>query len=198
MSEIIDEIVKTGLAPVLKAEGYRKTARTFRMAGSDFTKIVNVQASSWNSIEDGKLTINLGVFFPAVAVLHDQVTFRHPPRECDCLVQERIGFLMPEARDFWWEVRQDSNLPAIAEETVKAWREFGKPWLEEHTDLRHAQSFVLQRLRLPFIAAMFGLARGDRVQAGRLIRQAVAECPEGKDRLLLWAAKHRLNIPSAV
>ena len=98
MSEVarrIDEVIRTGLAPALKAQGYKKAARTFRRREPGHTLVVNVQGSSWNSDADGSFTLNLGVYFPTVVPFLDWMRAVERPTEPDCVVRQRIGFVMP-------------------------------------------------------------------------------------------------------
>ena len=75
MSEIgkrIDEIVNADLAVRLKAEGFRKSSRTFFRAAADHTAVVNIQASLHNEGNSGTFAINLGVYFPLFAQFGDR------------------------------------------------------------------------------------------------------------------------------
>lgn len=193
--EIIDEIIRTGLGPVLKAEGFRKAARTFRHTDtSDATKIVNIQASQWGTAEDGQFTINLGVYFPVVAVLHDIYPERDSPRACDCLVQERIGSLMPIGQDFWWQVTSTSNIEQLADEIVFVWHQCAKPWLDRHSELAAAQEFVSSKYGSNFITAMFLMARGHRDEAAALVRTSISEGRDNDGRFARWAKSHNLDV----
>ncbi len=191
---IIDDSIRSGLWPVLQAGGFRKTARTFRLAGNSLTRIVNVQASHWGTHQKGQFTINLGVYFPEVAVLHDLIPVRNPPRACDCIVQERIGRLMPFRHDHWWDVSHDSSVSEIASEMISVWGEYAKPWLERHSDLEAAQEFVTTKYRSPLITAMFSLARGNFDEASGIIRRCLLEGHDPDGRIARWAAKHHLNL----
>jgi len=67
ISKLIDEVVKLGLAPLLKERGFRKSSRDFQRRVDENWQIVNVQASQGNVGTAGKFTLNLGVYLPLVS-----------------------------------------------------------------------------------------------------------------------------------
>ena len=70
MSEIgkrIDSIVRERLAPLLKKNGFKKKARNFYQEFPDRVEVINVQASQWNEGNEGKFTINVGVYYPEIS-----------------------------------------------------------------------------------------------------------------------------------
>jgi hypothetical protein len=69
ISERIDVVVREGLNPILKALGYRKSARTWRHFAAGCIRVVNLQGSWTNAGDSGSFTINLGVYYPAADVI---------------------------------------------------------------------------------------------------------------------------------
>src|SRR4051812_4483671 len=114
--KLVDEILKNGLTPHLKALGYKKVGRTFYQQDDELIRVVNVQLSRGNTTHDAKFTINLGVFFPLVREAFDKTPLDDLPKEYDCTLRERIGMLMPQDNDHWWEVTPNSNIAVIAKE----------------------------------------------------------------------------------
>ena len=68
MEKITDTVFKEMLSKLqkefLKGKGFRKTGNSFRMVLPDGTsKIINFQKSSFNSGEECRFTINVGLYF---------------------------------------------------------------------------------------------------------------------------------------
>jgi hypothetical protein len=122
----------------MKQHGFAKSGRTWRRRGDGHVQVVNVQASGWNSCERGSFTVNLGVYFPAVADIVGEPPARSAPSDMDCQLRQRIGGLMPAGSDHWWEVRPGSSLLEVADDVVSAVTTLGLPWLDAHSSLESA------------------------------------------------------------
>ena len=134
-SKLIDEVIRLELSKSVKAAGFKKRGRNFHRTLPECVQLVNVQASQWNSGANGSFTLNLGVWFPAVAKVARRLTGRNLPREVDCTVRQRIGFLTPERLDKWWEVASETNLQDLSKECAGVFSSCGLPWLEKVRDL---------------------------------------------------------------
>jgi len=190
----IEHVVRTGLAPVLKKAGYRKTARTFRKSSESSTRVTNLQASWTNNGSEGRFTLNLGVYFPEAARIHGLLRVTDEPVESDCVVSQRIGFLMPGGRDHWWEVTELTDLDALAAQVAEAWERYGHAWLDEHTDIEKARAFMLRR-GMPFWGAIFSLVMSNRADAAAYFDQARHEAtgrPELQETLRIWGRRNGL------
>ena len=197
VKNVIDSIISLQLKPLLKDEGYRKASRTFRYFGNNFVKVVNVQASSWNSSEDGKFTINLGVYFPKLAEVHDYLDVSDKPTESECLVSTRIGLLMPTKEDFWWSVDKESSISKLSQELSDSWLRYGKPWIDKHSDLFEARKFYLDNFYFPYIVAMMSVVLGDMKMATQMATKTVADHPEMYERVSKWASKNNIKLKKA-
>jgi hypothetical protein len=196
----IDAVIKDGLAPALKTQGYRKERRTFRRRGAQCTRVVNVQGSQWNAEHEGRFTLNLAVYFPAVVPFLDWARATDRPTEADCVVRERIGFVMPVRQDHWWQVTAETDLGALAREVCEAWEEFGAPWLDTHADLEAARTFALSQ-KLPSWAAAVSLALSEPRAARGYLEEALAAAkasPTITAQLRDWAGRHAISLEAAV
>jgi hypothetical protein len=171
-SEKINYIIRVGLHPALKGEGFIKSARTFRRTRPNCTQIVNIQGRWTNYKEEGQFTINLGVYYPEAARLHGQFKITHRPSFLDCMLHQRIGVLMPIRRDYWWDFDSKSDLDNIAKDVVVACMDFGLPWLEELSIFEGAIQFS-RSLKIPFLAAIFSLLIEDRENAKKYLVDAI-------------------------
>jgi hypothetical protein len=171
----IDEVIKVGLAKQLKSEGYRKKGRTFREASLPGMRVVNVQASQWNSGETGQVTINIGVYFGELAQMLDEKPLPEP-HEYECMVRQRIGSLMDDGRDFWWHIDEATAVAGLAAEVVDAYSNYGQPWLARAATLQGLLATERAALRYQAAAAML---LGDRDRARGLLSRAMP--PPGSD-----------------
>jgi uncharacterized protein DUF4304 len=183
-------VIRADLAKRLAAAGYRKSGRTFFAAGTDHTRVVNVQGNRWNEGDGGSFAINLGVYFPRIAELAGDppVTGRFP-NESRCSVRERLGALVYDGRDHWWDIGPDTDRERLARSIGTAWSVFGRTWLDRVATLEGAYTFVCEQ-GMPFVAANFALALGDRDAAAQLLRRALAAGPRAHARFEAWARRH--------
>lgn len=169
---LLDEVVQSALAPMLKGEGFRKSARTFRRTAERCVLVLNVQASQWSTKEELEFTVNLGVFYPELNGLMQVGSWADPrtsgPTESSCHVRERLGNLTENRRDTWWQLRVGEASQAVAREVMEAVRDRGLPWLREMADFESAWRHAERRGRLVHAAALAVLV-GQRDEARRIL-----------------------------
>jgi hypothetical protein len=190
----IEQIVRWGLSPRLKAAGYQKSGRSFRLAAPRAIKVTNLEASWTNVASEGKFTVNVAVYFPEAVDLQGvhQVTDR--PTVKDCVVQQRIGLLLPVRTDHWWEVDDSTDLDSLALEVGLAWEEAGKPWLDEHAHFASARAFMVNERQAPWWGAIFSLLLDEADAARSYLKQAINDAgrPDLETHLRNWGTKHGL------
>ena len=189
--KLVDEVVKRSIQPRLKADGYRKKARTFfRELDGGVYQIANVQLNKWNTAQEATFTINLGVYFPSVVAIYWQPEITPPPRECECTVRARIGNLLDEPDDHWWTVTPRTDLDSLAAEVDAVWAKCGRPWLEKHSGLEAARKWVLRQYD-KHTALTISVAMSDRVAAKKLYNAILKR--HGPDKkIIAFGKKHRL------
>jgi len=195
MSEIgnaIDAVIRGGLAPLMKREGFKKSGRNFLKVDSESVAVLNVQASTSNLGATGKFTINLGRYFPSVARAVGEPEFEGPPKEYDCPVRERIGFLLPEKLDHWWEVGPETNIEELAGDVARAVEDVGLPWLGRMHDL-HSLKTQLDGFPSIKLASVL-LLLGEREQAENCLRVFVRVGPMARACAAVWAQRHGLAL----
>ena len=183
----IDEIVKIGLAPLLKENGFSKSSRNFYRESESAWRVVNVQSSQSNSDMAGKFTVNLGVYLPQVAALAGQSPVTGKPKEYDCTVRKRIGALMPHGVDYWWELLPSTDPAAIAATVAAAVETYGLPWFAANTSVLQVADTLANQPSV--MAAAAALAAGDRPEAARRIGRMEAERPMAASTARAWAKK---------
>ena len=195
ISQTIDAAIEL-LRPAMKQQGYAKSGRTWRRRREDCVQVVDVQASPWNSGEAGSFTVNLGVYFPAVAELVGEPPVQSAPSEMYCQLRERIGFLMPASSDFWWEVRPGLPLLEVADELLAAVSTLGIPWLDSHSSYSaalDARSPATGPHGLQTVALCILLGRAEEASAHlteQVARLAEMGRTDAVERDLTWGQEH--------
>jgi hypothetical protein len=190
-NEMMRKVV-AAFAPTLKVAGYCKQGFRFRREVSvTATCLVNFQSSQWNMGDKGTFTVNLGVYHRDLAALHDVLPVRESPLVQHCAIQQRLGFLMPIARDFWWSIDSKTDLTGLGTEVALAWTKYGNPWLTLNSSLEGARDFLLGR-KSYFLAAMASLAMGEREESERLLTKSLDDAPLLNDRIEAWRKLHGL------
>lgn len=203
VSKHIDEVVRIGLAPFLKEQGFTRKSRTLYKTVGEAIQIVNVQANKWNKGSHGSFTVNLGVYFRTIGELTDgRVT--DLPKPGQFTASTRLGQLLPNPRDKWWKLRpkrwwefSDRFTPDnAATQVVDALRRHGLPWLERASTregLREAFSdpTVFTNALTPIALEL--LDRG-KDEAAKRLHRGIADTanPGHAEYLSDWGRKHGL------
>lgn len=120
----IAQIVGRGIAPVMKAHAFRKQRHRFCRADREATLHLGVQSSQWNATDRARFTINLWSHLPALSTPADEAMYS---RVGHCGI--RIGHLMPEHEDYWWEATNDGEVGAIAAHVASVVEHVAVPYL---------------------------------------------------------------------
>jgi len=149
-SKKIDEVISVGVKQYLKDSGYKKSGRCFSKEGDDFIFVIDFQSSQYNEPSNAKFTINVDVVFP---YFHEKWTNTPLPKNLSKaakLISRRIGHLMPEGSDYWWEVHPDSNAQEIGSEVQRALSNYALPFLQEIDSLNKALELVGSGTKPPY------------------------------------------------
>ena len=141
-SKKIDEIISEGTKKYLKDNGYKKLVRCFSKESDDFIFVIDFQSSQYNDPSSAKFTINVNVVFP---YFHEKWTNTLLPKnrsKAAALISRRIGHLMPEGCDYWWEVHSDSNAQNLGSEVQKVLSTYALPFFQEIDSIDKALELV--------------------------------------------------------
>lgn len=147
-TKLIDQIVSAHLKPALQARGFRKQGTTFWRDHGEVIDVVNVQKSRWNDSGSAEFTLNLGLYWKRIHELLNEPLKSTPPKEYQCTVQQRLGFLFPataafpQGRDYWWQVSAGSDPASVAGEVVDQLERFGLPWMARLHDLDATLEYI--------------------------------------------------------
>lgn len=123
----LDGVIGARLRPTLAAAGFSGSRRTFRRVRGAFVDLVHVQASQWGSLREGRFTLNVAVYVPQIVEALDEPAHAEPPEYLGH-VRRRIGDLVQPEGDRWWDVRDTTDLPALAAEVAGLYASAMEPW----------------------------------------------------------------------
>ena len=195
MSEIakrIDAIIKEGLAPLLKNEGFKKKARYFDREHENRIELINIQASKWNEGNEGQFTVNVGVYYPEIEKVTDALPVNGLPKEFDCTIRERIGHLSQDNKDTWWKINSSSNDAEVSENVANHVKDLCLPWLDVMSSLDDVKDYIAKNNRA-FVAAGIALFQGNRDEASAYIEQTLKQQPLAISKINSWSKKHGLT-----
>lgn len=114
-SEAVDFIVKD-LAPLFKAEGYKKKDRTWTKDMGEFSFIVSLRGSRWNGEETGAaFAVDYGIFVPQIfKVLDHQELPKHPTSYDFIFGQVMTG----KSKRMPWEIFDNTDIEALKASVV--------------------------------------------------------------------------------
>ncbi|MBB5353468.1 hypothetical protein HNR46_003729 [Haloferula luteola] len=157
----------------LKPLGFRKSGTTWIRPG-EWTQVINVQLSKWNSSTEAQFTVNLGISFEELHAASEGLPLKGALKEYDCDVRTRIGQQFPGKQDKWWQVTKTTDPDQLADEVFARIDQFGLPWFDRLGDYSAVAGEFLDR-KIPFMAALAYHLGGDAGSAETAMRQAEEE-----------------------
>lgn len=135
-SQLVQEVIALGPQPLLKALGFRKSGRHFFSTETDATCHINFQSSQWNAPDRSIFTVNVWTYLPAIALAHGDILIEEPAKQRFGHCGIRLGFLLTECCDRWWEISSSADVPPTADEVRLAIEEFAIPYLRRASTLQ--------------------------------------------------------------
>ncbi|GEM_PF-1284397 len=191
----IAKSIGAALAVPLKAAGFRKRANSFNRAVRDgMVHVVSLQLGHYERFGEtvvpgsdlwGRFTVNLGVYVPEMSRMGS-------PRgswvnEYNCQLRWRLGKVMPDGLDQWWDLRDRLSL----EEVVSAVVDYGLPRLASFPDADsviaayategHRAFGSIANRSVALDVADLHIARGDQASAEGLLRWYVDQLVSDHD-----------------
>lgn len=129
VDETFNHVIKT-IGERLKPLGFARRGSVLRVAGEDTCGIVSFQRSVTNTRDKLLFTVNLGVV--SGDLLDTGPSGLEKAEVWDAHVRERIGFLLPEHSDKWWEITAASDPEALAEEMSDLILKYVVPYVQHY------------------------------------------------------------------
>ncbi len=113
---------------LLREVGFRTAGRTFVRHADGCTDVLNVQGMSGNTRESIKFTFNLGVHEESLAKRLNRSRESPPKSHFDCMLSERVGWVVPERGDLWWTIDAENSPKQVGAWVHGVVSEFVLPW----------------------------------------------------------------------
>ena len=124
----IDPILES-LDALLKVRGYKREAHSFRKLENDLWFMIDVHRAKDSNSRGVDITIDLGVFVPRIEESQIDAAIR------SAHWRQRIGALMPEARDVWWFIDSEEKANGAAQQIVRYVERYALPAFREVANL---------------------------------------------------------------
>lgn len=131
-------MLKERVAPELRAMGFKGSGQNYHLPVPGYFALLSFQKMRFGTRHDVMFTINLLACSHAewAALVEARPQYGTKPilgaHYEEPVWSMRIGFLMPEPHDHWWQVLDDTDTDALADEVLGVLREYGVPALRAH------------------------------------------------------------------
>ncbi len=196
----LDALVGARLGPRLVAAGFGKSRRTFRRMRGPLVDILQVQASQWGSVDEGRFTLNLALYVPGILEALGETPHVEPP-EYVGHVRRRIGDLETPKQDRWWELRATTDLVALAGALETTWIEKIEPFfgrIATLEDVRRHWSSAGNDVQGVVLSYLLGDLDSARLDLRVLMQTLPPEASEERARAQRFATDHGLLVDQAV
>ena len=122
--------LESSISPPLKAQGFRKKARTWWRNREDTIQVINLQKDPWGG---GRLHINLGVY---VRQLGSELN----PASHNCHVQARLENVAAEM--YWNTIASARSEPEPSPELLEALLTDGVSWLNRVSTVEGIRAYL--------------------------------------------------------
>jgi hypothetical protein len=130
--EKFNNVVKEGIAPILKKNNFKKKGLNFYKTLGDIGHAIKIQKDKWNSKDEVRFTINIGIFSKPYwfAEYNYDNEVSHPtfPQEHISIIRKRIGDIK-YGYDYWYEVESQIIERKVISECVVDCEKYILPYL---------------------------------------------------------------------
>jgi Domain of unknown function (DUF4304) len=135
--ETFRAMMKTQVAPRLRAVGFRGSGQHFELRSPDHWAMVGFQKSQFSDARSVRFTVNVMVVSRAVWDARRRIHPWLPPKPTantgwgDFVWQHRLGELLPDGEDQWWDVEAGMATERLADSIVEAITTYALPPMKE-------------------------------------------------------------------
>ncbi len=164
-SEAFDQVVKT-VAERLHPLGFSRRGAALRIMGPGVCGLIEFQRSMKNTKEKLLFTVNLGIV--CGDLLESGAATLSKARVIDAHVRGRIGMLLPEHRDKWWEITASTDSDALAGEVADLVLNEAAPYIQRYLSIDSVEALwesgqspgLTDRQRIDRLAALKAKRQG--------------------------------------
>jgi hypothetical protein len=122
-----NEMCSKQLFPELRKIGFKKSKYSFYIIKNDNWGIINFQRSQENDKNLFRFTINLAVVSKRILGFFKNLENNKIPDVWDSQWRVRLGELMPEKKDKWWIINEETNITEFSRLLLSLINEFALP-----------------------------------------------------------------------
>lgn len=127
-----DALVSLIIWPLFKQRDYKKSGNNFRFYDtSGWGKIVNFQKSAFYDKNHINFTINIGLYLPEAEKFHCNQQSNEKFSEASCIVRKRIGRLIRENKDLWFDLNEQTEKNLLYSTVEKYFTDLVVPYLDK-------------------------------------------------------------------
>ena len=145
---MIDSLVKEIIHPYLKQNSFKKNNFNWNLAQNNITQVINLQKDQYNTKEDQSFTFNCGIFVPDVLNKIWDKTDPKFPTVTNCVFYLRIGELILDRHDKWWNVTPEIDYNVIGNEIIGHLSDAVIPFLSYYTSLEKVHEYLVSPDRI--------------------------------------------------
>lgn len=172
------------LARLLSAEGFRRqTPHLWREQG-ELIHVINLQASSWGTSQEGQFTVNLAITNRLIYSVWSGRSFPSNPGSAVWPVHTRIGRLLGD-HDIWWEVSGSTDKDALVSSVAAQVEASALEWFSAYQGLEALDATLAKaknfndvpgvyETQAPVIRAIISSMRGNTPMARELLSSSFA------------------------
>ncbi len=130
-SSEFNRLVRGQIKPLLSAHGYKRYGNTYLLFKDDIWRLINFQKSTKSTKHEVIFTINIGISSQILFQFYNEPIKR--PKIEDCHFRQRIGHILPQPKDTWWTINDNSNLAGLDEEILTSTGHYIIPELQKYS-----------------------------------------------------------------
>lgn len=128
-SKSVTHTIKSRIKSLLQPHGFRQRGNNWYALRNDTLLLIQLQKSVDNTRNRQALTVNLGVYSQTLAGIMGDTAGCSTATDCHWYL--RLGRVLPEPSDEWWEVISDEDAALIGDDIAQALEAYGLPALEQ-------------------------------------------------------------------
>ena len=125
------KLIKECIKQLLNENGFRSHGNTFISKKDDVWSLINFQKSRKSSTTEVVFTVNIGIASSIILNFYDQEIKQ--PKITDCHYRQRIGSLLPQNLDKWWNINSDTDMDGLCAELKKYISEYAFIELDKYS-----------------------------------------------------------------
>lgn len=130
-NDIFNQAVKMA-HQLLKPLGYKKKGNNFYRLDGEIGCLLSFQRSMYNDSNYIRFTLNIALDAPKIRVFQFPQANADYPSESECIIRLRIGQLLPEKQDYWYEITPDTDEETLCSELKNHIEQYIIPYFAKH------------------------------------------------------------------